>query len=137
MNRSLPDVRREACKSQDERHLEADLPSTSIIIVFHNEAFSTLLRTVHSVLIHSPPQLIQEIILVDDASTRTFLKGELDGAVRDLKKVKILRSKERIGLVRARLVGARAAEGEVFTFLDAHCECKLTDRQTDTFFLKL
>ena len=44
------------------------LPTASIIIIFHNEAFSVILRTVYSVLKETPPKLLKEIILVDDKS---------------------------------------------------------------------
>lgn len=42
--------------------------------------------------------------------------------MRQLKIVRVLRQLERKGLITARLLGASVAQGEVLTFLDAHCE---------------
>jgi len=67
LNRSLKDIRLEGCKN---KKYPKYLPDTSIVIVFHNEAWTTLLRTVWSVINRSPRSLLKEIILVDDASER-------------------------------------------------------------------
>lgn len=66
VRRRLPDVRDAWCR-EPGRFL-SDLPETSIVIVFYNEAWSVLVRTVHSILDRSPPKLVKEIILVDDFS---------------------------------------------------------------------
>lgn len=60
------------------------LPTTSIVIVFHNEAWTTLLRTIWSVINRSPRPLLKEIILVDDASERDYLGVQLEDYVKTL-----------------------------------------------------
>lgn len=121
LNRSLQDVRMSQCKSKVYPSL---LPTTSIVIVFHNEAWTTLLRTIHSIINRSPVELVEEIILVDDASEQAHLGKDLeDYAARLPVPVHVLRTGVRSGLIRARLLGAKSAKGSVITFLDAHCEC--------------
>ncbi|NXO61907.1 GALT6 acetylgalactosaminyltransferase, partial [Phainopepla nitens] len=118
-----PDSRPPECIDQKFKRCPP-LPTTSVVIVFHNEAWSTLLRTVYSVLHSSPARLLREVILVDDASTDEYLKEELDRYVEQLQIVRVVRQRERKGLITARLLGASVASGEVLTFLDAHCECE-------------
>uniref|UniRef100_A0A182PIK5 Glycosyltransferase 2-like domain-containing protein n=1 Tax=Anopheles epiroticus TaxID=199890 RepID=A0A182PIK5_9DIPT len=94
-NRTPPDGRHPACK---RKHYDlTSLPSTSVIIIFYNEPYSVLLRTVHSVLNTADARLLREIILVDDGSTNVELKGKLDYYVRTRlpAKVKVLRQRQR------------------------------------------
>ncbi|XP_061698633.1 polypeptide N-acetylgalactosaminyltransferase 3 [Syngnathoides biaculeatus] len=116
------DTRPPACIEQTFKRCPP-LPTTSVIIVFHNEAWSTLLRTVYSVLHTSPAILLKEIILVDDASVDDVLKDELEEYLKALSIVRVVRQVERKGLITARLLGASVATGDTLTFLDAHCEC--------------
>lgn len=94
-NRTTPDTRHQACKNN--KYNLAKLGSTSVIVIFYNEPYSVLLRTVYSVLNTSPPEVLKEIILVDDCSTNKELKGKLDYYLetRLSKKVKLLRLKNR------------------------------------------
>lgn len=66
---------------------------TSIVITYFNEPMSTLLRTLHSILNFTPPPLVREILLVDDASNSTALVpgSELDAYIPYLPKVKLVR----------------------------------------------
>ena len=75
-----------------------------VIIVFHNEARCTLLRTVYSILETTPKIFLAEIILVDDKSEiekRPELGEELEdyieGHFGDL--VKLIRQPTREGLI--------------------------------------
>ncbi|ETE58320.1 Polypeptide N-acetylgalactosaminyltransferase 11, partial [Ophiophagus hannah] len=107
-HRDVPDTRDRKCKEKIYPH---DLPSASVIICFYNEAFSALLRTVHSVLDRTPSHLLHEIILVDDRSELADLKEDLDiYLTKNLpNKVKLVRNEKREGLIRGRMVGASHA----------------------------
>ena len=121
-NRILPDVRPNECAGI--QHNRKELPTTSVIIIFTNEIWSALIRTIWSVFNRTPSELLHEVILVDDFSTFENLKRPLEIYCKAHfgSKVKIIHSSERIGLIRARLAGAEIASGDVLLFLDSHCE---------------
>ncbi|XP_068603703.1 polypeptide N-acetylgalactosaminyltransferase 12-like, partial [Brachionichthys hirsutus] len=121
LHRRLPERWNPLCGEQTYDYLA--LPTTSVVIAFYNEAWSTLLRTVHSVLETSPDVLLREVVLVDDYSDRAHLKEPLERHLAGLPKVRLIRATKREGLVRARLLGASVTTGDVLTFLDCHCEC--------------
>lgn len=75
-NRTLDDARNPMCR--DDTYDLDNLPTTSVVIIFYNEPYSVLVRTVHSVLNTVDKRLLKEIILVDDRSTNAELKEKLD-----------------------------------------------------------
>lgn len=95
-----------------------------MIVVFHNEAWSSLIRTIWSVINTTPRALLEDIILVDDFSDRKHLGKQLDDYIAKLPvKVVLKRQPSRKGLMQARLEGVKLSSAKVIVFLDAHCEC--------------
>ncbi|XP_010635836.1 inactive polypeptide N-acetylgalactosaminyltransferase-like protein 5 isoform X2 [Fukomys damarensis] len=118
--REVPDTRHKRCL---HNYYSAYLPTASIIICFYNEEFNALFRTVSSVVTLTPFHLLEEIILVDDGSEFGDLKEKLDYYLESLRgKVKLVRNRKREGLIRAKMIGASHASGEVLVFLDSHSE---------------
>lgn len=112
LHRSLPDLRFPECHGLS---YPDQLPTTSIIIIFHNEAWSLLMRTIWSIVNRSPRQLIEEIILVDDFSTEHDLKRPLDNYIGNFSvPIKVIRNAKREGLIRSRLFGAKSAKVKYF-----------------------
>jgi len=102
-----------------------NLPSASVVIIYTDEAFSSLIRTLHSVVNRTPKHLLKEIILVDDFSSKRDLKGKLERYLATrfpAGKIRLLKLTKRSGLIRARMIGAHIAVGDVLVFLDAHVE---------------
>lgn len=121
LTRAIPDTRMEECKHWN--YPEYMGLTASIVLVFHNEGFSTLMRNVHTIFKRSPPEMIEEIILVDDCSNLEDTKDKLEEYIKRWNgKVKIFRNTEREGLIRTRNTGAQKSKGDVVIFLDAHCE---------------
>ncbi|XP_041354301.1 polypeptide N-acetylgalactosaminyltransferase 3-like [Gigantopelta aegis] len=120
LHRVIPDTRPYECRKINIT--SSALPTVSVVIPMHDEPWSTLLRTVHSVLSRSPPGLLHEIIVIDDTSSLEFLKSPLENYLQKFKKVKIIRSAERLGTMKSRVLGAERAEGQVLVYLDSHTE---------------
>ncbi|XP_027735835.1 polypeptide N-acetylgalactosaminyltransferase 15 [Empidonax traillii] len=121
LRRDLPEVRHPLCLQQK---YESSLPTASVIICFHDEAWSTLLRTVHSIMDTAPKASLKDIILVDDLSQQGPLKSALSEYISKLDGVKLIRSNKRLGVIRGRMLGAARATGDVLIFMDSHCECQ-------------
>ncbi|KRZ75490.1 Polypeptide N-acetylgalactosaminyltransferase 3 [Trichinella papuae] len=120
LNRSLPDYRSSACRSIKYEKISL---KTSVVIVFHNEAWSTLLRTVQSVINRSFVDYLEEIILVDDASEKDELIALVESYLKTIPVAHtLIRLPQRSGLIVGRVRGAEIAKGDVLTFLDAHVE---------------
>ncbi|NWX55223.1 GLT15 acetylgalactosaminyltransferase, partial [Promerops cafer] len=121
LRRDLPEVRHPLCLQQN---YDSSLPTASVIICFHDEAWSTLLRTVHSIMDTAPKAFLKDIILVDDLSQQGPLKSALSEYISKLDGVKLIRSNRRLGVIRGRMLGAARATGDVLIFMDSHCECQ-------------
>ncbi|XP_044537609.1 N-acetylgalactosaminyltransferase 7 [Gracilinanus agilis] len=121
LDRSINDLRQEECKYW---HYDENLLTSSVVIVFHNEGWSTLMRTVHSVIKRTPRKYLAEIVLIDDFSNKAHLKERLDEYIKQWNGlVKVFRNERREGLIQARSIGAHKAKlGQVLIYLDAHCE---------------
>ena len=72
LDRYPADLRHEECKHYQ---YPEKLPASSVIFVFHNEGWSTLVRSIHSVVNFSPPELLEEVVLIDDGSTKEHITG--------------------------------------------------------------
>ena len=117
VKRQLRDVRYPECKAKPLA--TNNLPRTSIIIIFCNERLSFILRTIWSILCHTPRSLLHEIILIDDASNTTEITQALPWflAIRFPKEnVRMVRNAFQMSLMESKNIGARSAEGKLLVY---------------------
>jgi GT2 family glycosyltransferase len=84
-----------------------------VVLISHNEG-EELERTVHGIMATLPPR--SEVIVVDDCST----DSSADFIDETYAAVRLLKPDQRLGVARARNLGAASASGEVLVFSDAH-----------------
>lgn len=73
----------------------------------------------------TPERYLHEIVLVDDASNITEITETLPLYIQyrlPQDKIILHKEKKQLGLIGARLAGAKEATGDVIIFLDSHCE---------------
>jgi len=124
--RDQPDIRSGECR-RVEYPRPTQMPQASVIIIFYNEAMSTLLRNVIGVLNRTPPDMLGELLLVDDNSSLPQLEllEEHLGRIEPIEarnKIRLVRRKVHNGIVGARNRGAQEAVHDVIVFLDSHAE---------------
>eukprot|EP01054_Gregarina_sp_Poly1_P007130 Gregarina_sp_Poly_1__7129@NODE_38_length_18185_cov_164_455735_g33_i0_p2_GENE_NODE_38_length_18185_cov_164_455735_g33_i0NODE_38_length_18185_cov_164_455735_g33_i0_p2_ORF_typecomplete_len662_score91_53Glyco_tranf_2_3/PF13641_6/1_9e14Glycos_transf_2/PF00535_26/2e11Glyco_transf_7C/PF02709_14/4_9e10Ricin_B_lectin/PF00652_22/7_4e09Glyco_tranf_2_2/PF10111_9/0_0002GlcNAc/PF11397_8/0_00057CDtoxinA/PF03498_14/5_6e03CDtoxinA/PF03498_14/0_12_NODE_38_length_18185_cov_164_455735_g33_i048246809 len=124
LDRKVPDYNSQQCLNFD--YSDKSLPSADVVIVFHNEDLSALLRSIHSILNRTPPELLQRIILVNDDSNSTshpWLFDELPRNLEFLPKTMLLHLTKRRGLMMARMEGTKLSQAAITVYLDSHIEC--------------
>jgi polypeptide N-acetylgalactosaminyltransferase len=105
----------------------SNLPTVSAIIPVYNEHFSIVMRTAHSIMNRAQGDLVREVIFVNDQSEAKFLNSTFDEYVAQNFKGRgrVIHLKERVGLIQARMAGARIATSDVLLFADGHTEATI------------
>jgi polypeptide N-acetylgalactosaminyltransferase len=112
---------------------ESAMPTVSVIMTTQNEPHDWVSLSVESILARTPPDLLVEVIVVDDNGVPGHhglpenIRLNVDESewdyIRALSpKVKVIKHDDREGCARSRLTGAKAATGEVLMFVDSHIE---------------
>ena len=92
--------------------------SLSVVVPARDESEFFLRNTVKYILMHTPAELLREIIILDDASS-VPISSFFPYA--KFPNVSIVRFEKRLGLIAVKIKGAQIASGMFLLFLDAHC----------------
>lgn len=112
-----PEVRHPSCVGK-EFDLTS-LPRASLVIPYLNETWAHISATVGSLLAHSPLQLIDQILFIDDGNDKDWQHHDELRALHP--KVRVHRNEVRQGLIRAKVIGAALVSSPVVIFMEPHC----------------
>lgn len=112
-----PEVRHPTCVGKE--YDLAALPKASLVIPYLNENWAQIKATVGSLLAHSPLDLVDQILFIDDGNANA---SKFHDELRDLHpKVRVHRNEVRQGLIRAKVIGAALVSSPVVVFMEPHC----------------
>lgn len=112
-----PEVRHPTCVGKNFDL--TSLPRASLVIPYLNETWAHISATVGSLLAHSPLQLIDQILFIDDGNDKDWQHHDQLRALHP--KVRVHRNEVRQGLIRAKVIGAALVSSPVVIFMEPHC----------------
>ncbi|CAJ1432879.1 unnamed protein product [Effrenium voratum] len=110
------EVRHESCLREFQIR---DLPRVSLVIPYLNETWAHISATVGSMLAHSPMEIVDQILFVDDGNAPEWQFHEELKAIHP--KVQVHRNEKRQGLIRSKVIGAALISSPVIVFMEPHC----------------
>eukprot|EP00392_Amoebophrya_sp_AT5.2_P012852 g12959.t1 len=113
-----PDTRPDKCKPRVSSYELKD-STVSVVIPYLREKYIHIKGTVGSILAHTPPKLLKEIVFISDGNT------DEEAHEHQIKKLtplaRVIRLPTRRGLIYAKERGAREATGDIVMFFEPHC----------------
>lgn len=114
-----PDIRPDRCAAKLPKYYTGDA-KVSLVIPYLNEKYIHIEGTVGSILAFTPLEHLQEIIFISDGNDDEMAyEDKLVSLAPDL--IRVIRLKERTGLIYAKMLGAQEALGDVVMFFEPHC----------------
>jgi len=95
------------------------LPRASLVIPYLNETWFHIEKTVLSMLAHTPLDLVDEFLFIDDGNSPEWQHHEKLRALHP--KIRVHRNEVRQGLIRSKVIGAGMVKSPVLIFMEPHC----------------
>lgn len=112
-----PEVRHQRCRGA--KYDFKELPTVTMVIPYLNETWTQIRQTLSGVLANTPPELLDEILMVDDGNSKEWQHHE--DMTNLSPKVRVHRNEERQGLIRSKVIGAETVKSPVIVFMEPHC----------------